>query len=258
MAEVIYVGIEFVILLTVFHILLFSSERIKKSGTLWHAVDYLWLGTAAVALAFGVLEVQRLRLNGEITARRADARGELNKIRMNASSVALFEQGQPDKDGGHKGGEWFKRVSSELELGYDSFRWRIFLSQNYDDLVRGQPDPGITPSSYILNPLWQDYKIDPVNTSPVLLEDARIVVKNLDNLSRAGSEINKLEDELKSKDTPLRLYWPWFLCLALALRMTKVTADLLRYRESVKTGLEDSLLEGVIVKDNPTVTSDAP
>jgi hypothetical protein len=224
----------------------------------WHVVDYVWLGAAGVALIFAAIDVQRLRLSTQIDEQRASARGELNSVRMSASHVATIFRGQHDKDGGEKGIEWFKKLASELEFGHESFRWGIFLSQNYNDLIIGEPEPGVNPSRYVTNALWETYRIDPVNTDPVLLEHARRLIQELDNLSKKDSEIRRLEDDLKSTDTPFKLQWPWFLCFALALRFTKVTADLLRYKESSKKEPLHNTDEVREKQEEPIIVSDAP
>ncbi|HKO95729.1 MAG TPA: hypothetical protein VJU86_01975 [Pyrinomonadaceae bacterium] len=224
----------------------------------WHVVDYVWLGAAGVALIFAAIDVQRLRLSTQIDDKRATARGELNKVRMSASHVASIFHGQHDKDGGQKGIEWFKKLASELEFGHESFRWGIFLSQNYNDLLIGEPEPGVNPSRYVTNRLWDSYRIDPVNTHPVLIERARRLVQELDNLSKKDLEILRLEQELKSTDTSFKLQWPWLLALALALRLTKVTADLLRYKESSKKENPHNTGDVKEKSDEHIIVSDAP
>lgn len=258
MKSALLVGILFFLLLIAFHAMLFRSNRIRTSVMFWHVVDYVWLGAAGVALIFAAIDVQRLRLSTQIDEQRASARGELNSVRMSASHVATIFRGQHDKDGGEKGIEWFKKLASELEFGHESFRWGIFLSQNYNDLIIGEPEPGVNPSRYVTNALWETYRIDPVNTDPVLLEHARRLIQELDNLSKKDSEIRRLEDDLKSTDTPFKLQWPWFLCFALALRFTKVTADLLRYKESSKKEPLHNTDEVREKQEEPIIVSDAP
>ena len=244
--------------LVAFHTALLSG-RVRRSGTFWHVVDYIWLSAAAIALIFAVIDVQRLRLIGEIARKKADASNQLDGIRMHAMSTVQFLAGTRDKDGGQKGIEWYKKLSSELELGFDSFRWRIFLAQNFDDLVRGKPDPGVTPSSYIvIKGQWDEFKLEPINTNPYLLQDAKTVISHLDEVSQRESEILKLEDKLKSAETSFRLQWPWFLCFALALRITKVTADLIRYKESSKADSSALNPQEAPADQEPEVLSDAP
>lgn len=258
MKSALLVGIVFFLLLIAFHAMLFRSSRIRTSVMFWHVVDYVWLGAAGVALIFAAIDVQRLRLSTQIDQRRATARGELNSVRMSASHVATIFRGQHDKDGGQKGIEWFNKLARELEFGHESFRWGIFLSQNYNDLIIGEPEPGINPSRYVTNELWADYRIDPTTTDPVLLDHARRLVQELDNLSKTDSDIRRLEGELKSTDTWFKLQWPWFLCFALALRLTKVTADLLRYRDSSKTKFQDDNADPKEKPEEPMIVSDAP
>lgn len=248
----------FIILLALFHsLLLFKSVR--ESGVFWHIVDYLWLLTAAVALAFATIEVQKLRVSSSLNERRATARGELNGVRMHASHIWEFQQGTLDKDGGHKGIDWFKKVSDELELGIDSFRWEHFVSQNYDELIRDKEHPDDR-TSYLNNPAWEEYKLDLSTTNPYLVEDATNIIRDLKKISDEKFEITKAESDLKPNETEksIKFTWLWFLCSALALRITKVTADLLRYKESSrKARASINKLESADQKEL-AIDSDAP
>lgn len=254
METLIKVGCLFIFSLALFHTLLLS-QRIRRSGIFWHVVDYLWLTTAAVALAFASVEVQRSRLNSLADEKRTDARVELNRVRMHASHIWEILQGERDKDGGRKGIDWFKKVSDELEMGLDGFRWEIFVSQNYDDLIRKREFPEDR-TRYVLNPTWADYKFDLESANPTLMKEATLVVRELNDVSNEKNEIYKIETELKSTETEkgIKFTWPWILCLALSLRITKVTADLLKYKESaaITCNTEDRR------QTASTVESDAP
>jgi len=258
MNNLVIIGSVFILLLAIFHSLLFS-KRIRQSGVFWHVVDYVWLLTAAVALAFLVGEVQRLGISSSLDVRRSRARGDLNGVRMHASHIWQMLQGTWDKDGGHRGIDWFKKVADELEFGIDSLRWEHFVSQNYDDLIRKTEFPEDR-SRYIDNPLWAESKLNVTLTDPYLVKEATEIIRNLKTLSDEKYEVYKMETELKSTDTEkaMKIMWPWFLCFALALRITKVTADLTKY---VASHRESAALSGEMIdleEGQVSVESDAP
>jgi len=249
----------FALLLT-FHIVLFSSERIKRSGTLWHVVDYLWLAAAAVALVFAVLDVQRVRISHDIDRKRGEAKGELNQIRIHASHIVRYLGYTKDKDGSQKSIEWFKKLSRELEFGYENFGWRIFLAQNFNNLIpEKKADPGISVSLVErTNDQWAEYKIDPLNADPMVLKEAKLVVQDLYKVSEIDSEVRERESKLNSTDSSFRLQWPWLLSIALALRITKVTADLLKYRQAENRPFKKKDPHNSGSKEEVSVVSDAP
>jgi hypothetical protein len=223
----------FIVSILLCHALLLSN-RIRQSISFWYVIEYLWLATAAVALTFASFDINRLRVSSSLQEGHSNLRSELNSIRMHAANIWEFQGRTRDKDGGRKGIDWFKKVSDELELGPDSPRWEIFASQNYDDLIRlrNNPDSRV---SYIPNPIWESYRLDTLLTNPNLIEDARVIVGDLENLRSQKFELYKLESEIKAPDIEksARATWPWFLCFALAMRITKVTSDLMRHRRSL-------------------------
>lgn len=249
------IAVAFAISLALFHSLLFIP-KLRRSGLFWHIVDYVWLFTAAVALAFATIDIQKWGLRNSIEERRTNARIELNRIRMHTASVWEFMQGTRDKDGGHECIEWFRRVSEELETGLDSFRWKIFVSQNYDDLISHRENPE-SRTSYILNPLWKTYKFRLDLATPELDEEATAVVHDLNTVSDEKDAIGKMEGELSllDRNQSFRSFWPWILCLALALRITKVTADLVKYEGSAKNLNRNA---NHVTPDEVKVESDAP
>lgn len=222
----------FLIILAFFHGLLFI-ERIRGSWLFWYCIDYLWLLGAFVGIIFASLEGARLSHRVDLDQERATLRGKLNVVRMNSGHVWEIYQGEKDRDGGQGSIQWFKKVADELELGLDNPRWSHFVTENLDSLINDKELPE-SHSRYVRNKKWESYDFDCSNASETLCREATNAVRDLNEIFDEQAALAKLEASTKSSndETWWRGYWPLLLCFALALRITKVSSDILRHLES--------------------------
>jgi hypothetical protein len=234
MSDVVVVFAGFFGLTLIAHVTLLSFKKIRSSEYFWVAVDYVWLGTAVVGLIFATGEVKRLGINDEIKLMRSDALSKFNSERSHASHIAQILQGELDKDGGQSGITWFRNLAEDLDLGLDSGKWERYVSQNNDTLI--EHPPGTNPSKYVLNPLWENYKLNPNALSPSILKEGKVAVLQLKIIWDMKIDLDRKTKELEVSNIEswFKYLSPLLLSFALAIRFTRTTADLLKKKESGK------------------------
>jgi hypothetical protein len=130
--------------------------------------------------------------------------------------------------------DWFKYAASSLESGVDNERWRTFLYQNAAidpiELSKLPGAPGIPQF-----PHW-DFAPLPKSAPPEDVEFAQDLLVRMHTLDDLRTEVLAIEAQANVKwyDLLVRSAVPWFLTIALALRITKNSVDYLKVTESKK------------------------
>jgi hypothetical protein len=207
------------------------SNYVKSSLKLWVIVDYVWIGAASVGLIFATTEVRRMQ-NIDAMARQES---EVRMLHHDALvgvrwTLILFEPAAENfrasktyREQWQSGIDWFREAERVLELGWENDewdRWRVLAKQRLLDEI--EPNPN--------RPSIPDFAFRPQPpTPPQLLEYKKDAIESVALLHDAKERLQELR--LRQRPTRFeavsRYIWPWLLCFALAIRITKVTAELL-------------------------------
>lgn len=215
--------IALVVLLVIFHALFIyiRASRLNEKG--WKIVDYIWLGCAAFGLIF---------LSSDARTSLADIWSPIEQRYTDATFRAIKSYAD-DAENSYfctHAGQRTKNSPPELELISQDFRTACKWRQELDLVVNAtlkNEHPKLTfhdiPSATFhdegfidselqwLEEIFQDYRRD--------------VVRLRDTQSRA---------ELTAWELLLKLTAPILICIALALRITKVTAELRNVNRKAK------------------------
>jgi hypothetical protein len=212
---------------------------IRNDEKLWIMVEYVWLLGAVLGLVSAASEVRRMNTQREAQAQRAHLTSEWNQLRTSTrgsldvgSSVMEgcpgMTKSQPDCP---KIRAWFGYAASALELGVENERWRTFLYQNapVDPIETAKPDGASRVPQF---PQW-DFEPLPDTLTPMWLETAQVLLVGMRKLDELRAEVLEVEKSanLRWYDFLLRSTVPWFLTIALALRITKNSVQYLKQKE---------------------------
>lgn len=204
--------------------------RVRNSIKLWMLVEYVWLGTATIGLVYAAIELRRLDMLDQVTAKDAAVRSAYNQALMTVHGGDIYNWGSDNSRAkgatDRRVAEWYGFIGKALDAGIDSNGWRDFLAQNAD-LEFGPPTQGLSRVPQFPTIGWQ--RLDPIIDYPFVGEHARLVLTSLRTLEKATDELNKVKVTAAPTywERVLRQMWPWFFCIALGMRITKIRADLL-------------------------------
>lgn len=202
-----------------------------NSIKLWTIVEYVWLGAATIGLVYAAIELNRLDMLDQISTKEAALRSAYNEARMTVHGGDILIWGEEKS---HDKGTadirvagWYRFIGKALDAGIESDSWRDFLAQNAD-LEFGPPTQGHSRVPQFPTIGWQ--RLDPITDYPFVGDHARLVLFRLRELLRTRHELSNIKAMAvpTNWERVLRQLWPWFFCIALGMRITKIRADILR------------------------------
>ena len=202
----------------IFHALLIGAFKLGKRG--WKIVDYFWLGAASLALYGGAGQARQIVAQARTAAHTAETRIAYEEFRK---FVSLYGRGgivcrdfvmsewSPDK-------EEFERLQREYNLACD------WLKQVEDSLPSDPPDGEMSDRTLPIRP--------PVSGD--LAHIFREFDKQVGWYNKSHRKQRTVEDAARRSATEmtLTLLFPWITALALGLRFTKVTGEVLLERSA--------------------------
>ena len=204
----------FAIFLVVCHIFMWCVGRRPR---LWTQVDYVWLGAAALGLISASGAARQTAAKSQETWDRIRFESDLEHARWwTRTSLQYFETSSvltsEPKD------EKEKTVAKELRAAAQFYRVAV------DALQR---DAGGEPWAALLN----DGFISAAAVEPVVEQDLRHLRRILRTVDESHKAVVSTRGAMQSSETETAyvLLWPWLLSGALALRITKVSAELKGY-----------------------------
>lgn len=210
-----YFVLVLLVLLIVFHILLIHVKvtRLHEKG--WKVVDYIWLGCAAFGLIFLASDARTSLASIWVPIEQSRADSSFRIIKRYAKDA-------PNSYHCTFSGQRTKNSPPDFDLITKDFQtacqWRHKLAQTISKSLN-KDHPRL---DFFDMPSATFYKRDFIESDLQWLEDRfndyEQDVKRLEQ-TRARAEVTALELLLK-------LVAPMLICVALALRITKVTAEL--------------------------------
>ena len=215
MSDLIVVLSVLLITIVISHLFLIIPEY--RNSKKWIKSDYVWLTFMAIGLITAVTPGRKFIAKRDLPIIEGQIIGQYESALSNArnwdnhlNNVVQYHQWQYNEDDSAKFiavGKWYKAFHDTLELGYDSFSWRIYVK------------PIITVDKYF----------------PA--EFQRFQKRALTSLSKADSltlEAAKRKKKLKDSEfeLALMLFSPIFLAIGLGIRITKVTVIICENRKN--------------------------
>lgn len=236
-------------------------DKVRNNELLWVIVEYVWLAGAVLALVSAASELRRLNLQRDGQTKRDELLGEWNKLRISArSALEIGGRLSLGCGGAEKTLEsdcrsvmdWFKYAASSLELGVENERWRTFLHQNADvDPIEISKPHGASQIPQF--PHW-DFERLPKSTPRGDFEFAQELLVRMHKLDELRTEVHAIEAKtnLQWYDVLCRSVVPWFLTIALALKITKNSVQYRKVRNSTRERDERLRDESSITTEKPS------
>lgn len=205
----------FLLALVVFHCFLLLKPRPRY---FWVAVDYVWFAAVGLGLIGSTTNVRYLLASNDydIQKHRADVLyakaldnakdnallfGEIQKDKQNEADVPKYEAA----------GEWYRKLNVALTAGAKSDEWRDFQANQT--------------------------RIDRTDPAPIVAAKAETLL-TLQELVAEDNKLQQMEEAVNPGrlEKSVSIFIPWILALALALRMTRVTAEVLEATGYIRKG----------------------
>jgi len=190
----------------------------------WTAVDYAWISLLLVSLVTAAAEVRVYFSPSPLRLHEGWAQGQFKSTQSLALQSQLYfcdradDENWPDETGAafKRACDWFTDMTDALEGGYDSRDWRDFLTR---------------------------HRREPPEVDLVVQQGKEEAIRSLEWLEKecAALEEQRRQAKLSLPEEILVFFWPHLLALSLAVRVTKVTAELVE-QSTDATSLESSLL----------------
>ena len=238
----------------------------KLGDIAWKVVDYIWLAFALVSVAAAIANVRIIEAASSLETARNESATLYTSFSTEIQSVANrcpdWRKRVPIGDDNYPGQNAYGAKCLEVLCN-----WLIGESERYP-LVQPNNLDGLPAFPESTNPPNEEYKAPPCDDPPSdfdSLPNRRIVEFGLDYLDRltsytpvSGGDVEKKIEQLPSmakhfnenqkvvkerqkelkhallKDANIRYGAPIFLALALALRFTKVTGEIVLHRRKAK------------------------
>lgn len=191
----------------------------------WTAVDYAWISMLLVSLVTAAAEVRVYFASGQLHLHERRTQSQFEFTQDYALQSQLYfcdhadDKNWPDETGpaAFQGAcDWFAEMTDALEGGYDSRDWRDFLGQS---------------------------RREPVDANLLVQQGKEHAIATLESLEEeyAALEEQRQRAKLSVPEEMLVFFWPGLLAVSLAIRVTKVTAELVHQSTDARS-LESSLL----------------
>jgi hypothetical protein len=202
--------VTFVVLvgsLGLFHLVLLRRPRPRA---FWLAVDYAWFASIALGLIGTTVSARRLLVDGD-TDRQSqqveylwrlagdEAHDQANFCYVQAER--LRDRGRPGADHLDAAGNWFNDLSRVLATGARAPDWRRFVT------ATPPADESALPADVVR-----------------ARQDIQVHLRRLDNEERALAELERVAST-GDAERAVMLVLPWVVAVAVALRVTRVTAE---------------------------------
>jgi hypothetical protein len=202
--------IVFFIALLLIHLWMF---RIGKRPRLWKKIDYIWLSAVVLSII--------------------GATGEVRKFIADNTSSMFEERFQNTLEFAR----YYVNSTHEYYLRLTSQKWEPNKENNVAEMAFREAEQQLThtaskltenPESRPWKELLNRQQILGSTQNHIVMQDEQIIRKNLRMLDEAYEQllINRQERGRSEWEKFLLVLLPWVLAVALALRITKVTAEL--------------------------------
>lgn len=189
-------------------------RNMGKRPLFWKSVDYIWLGVAGLTLISATNEVRRLIAKNTSDNEKTYFEGQLN------STLYIADFGRTYFNIWHRN-QWKIENESEklVSIQYDSVvNW---FSNSYNQLLlppKTQPWKSIDTNSAIFT----------MTSDPTVSLYKKKISKNIDALDSSYKDLQEVLQSMERSDfeVVLFVFMPWLFAVALALKITKVTADM--------------------------------
>lgn len=198
------------VLVAVFHLMLVWPRNLSKKN--WKRIDYIWLGAAAMGVISLAADVRISVANNWLEMEKVRAVGILDSIRYLAQEpesshfcMTFVKSEYSPKD--------FDNKQNEYRIGCE---WRKELSKKLS-VINSEETPPLKYED--LPPVLFD---DPILNETVIwlkdrLNDYKVQLKILSETKSAA--------EKTGWESTLAYFAPFLICIALALRITKVSGE---------------------------------
>lgn len=199
--------VVFVLASSVMHILVWRKVGRKK---FWLIIDYIWLGVAAMALIGATADVRKTFSRNKLSLAEIYLSATKDRALDCARSEATYFVGVDFSQWKYnldripqyqQAAEWYTTAANALEQGETSDAWRDFMHERFNE---------------------------DLGDDPVIVQSKRSMAMFIRHMDDAKADVEQLHTDTGStefEDIRLALY-PWLLAVALAIRISKVSAGL--------------------------------